>query len=165
MGRRILLVCSGNTCRSPMAERLLAARARALGLDLVVSSAGLSALEGEPATPEARAALRRRQLDAEGHRARRLTEELVREADLVLTMTSAHKQGLLARFPEAAGKVFTLGEFAEGPAGGDVEDPYGRGEEAYEQCAARLERLVEQAVQRLAAEGAGPGQQPAECGT
>jgi len=112
---RILFVCTGNTCRSPMAEKLAAKMLERLNLgdNIQVMSAGLAALPGEPASSGAFEALRRDGVDLSDHRAKQLTKRMVEEADLILTMTASQKRHLLELYPMSAGKVFVLKEFAE----------------------------------------------------
>lgn len=114
--RTLLLVCTGNTCRSSMAEALARQylEEKKRKAELQVISAGLAAVEGAPATPEAIQAAGELGADLRGHRARHLTPELVEQADLILTMTREHKQEILRRMPQARGKVYTLKEFAGG---------------------------------------------------
>ena len=117
--QRILFVCTGNTCRSPMAAGLFAKMLQERGVTgIAVASAGLAAFDGAPASAEAVEVMRQFGVDLSGHRTRRLTREMVLTADLVLTMTKRHKEAVLALAPEAAGKVFTLREFAGNFAGG-----------------------------------------------
>lgn len=113
--RKILFVCTGNTCRSPMAQAIALELLRSRGLTdrYQVSSAGLSAWPGAPASPQAREALAMAGIELEGHRSSQLTVEQVRQADLILTMTAAQKRTLLQSYPEAEGKVFLLREYAE----------------------------------------------------
>jgi protein-tyrosine phosphatase len=110
----ILVICTGNICRSPMAEgflrRLLAARAPTAGFR--VSSAGTSAWDGSAATREAVEAAVERDTDISGHSARRLTPDLVEDADLVVGMTAEHRDRAAGMAPGAADRVFTLKELA-----------------------------------------------------
>ncbi|MGI9822625.1 low molecular weight phosphatase family protein [Agromyces sp. Marseille-Q5079] len=109
----VLVVCTGNICRSPMAERILAARLAAAGIrDVRVSSAGTMALTGQPMTPEAAAQAARFGADPDGHVSRQLTEQTVQSADLVLTATRAHRAEVAELVPRAARRAYTLREFA-----------------------------------------------------
>lgn len=155
---RVLLVCTGNTCRSPLAAALLRRQAAARGLSLEVWSAGTGALPGAAATPEAVQVAGEAGLSLAGHRATALTEGMVRAADLVLTMTRAQRRQVVDLAPAAADKVLTIKEFAfrDAKEWGDVADPLGGGLEAYRESLADLARAVEAVVARLA-EAAGRG--------
>lgn len=108
----ILVVCTGNICRSPMAEGFLRAfLEERLGDDApLVASAGLAAWEGSGPTPEAVAAAAELGVDISGHRARGIVPELVQTPDLVLAMTAGQRGALAESFPEVAGRIFTLKE-------------------------------------------------------
>lgn len=148
--RSILLVCSGNTCRSPMAAAILAKLlGDEPGLDVIeVGSAGTSAWDGLPATEGAYLVAMERGLDLSGHRSRVVTREMLRETDLVLTMTREHRERVKALGGE--GKTYTLAEY-----GGtdhtppDVPDPFGDEVAAYREVAATLDQMLRHAVVRL----------------
>lgn len=133
---RVLTVCSGNICRSPMAEGLLRAR---LGPARRVASAGLQAVVGRPADPEAVALLRERGIDISSHVARQLTPELLAEFDLVLVMEDAQRVELERLARSARGRVHRIGKFG----GFEVEDPHRRGRPAFERALALIERGVD----------------------
>ena len=134
MPTRVLMVCQGNICRSPMAEALL--RARVAGVQ--VGSAGIAALVGAPADPLAQAVMREKGIDLSSHRARQLTPELIAHVDLVLVMESAQLRMIERHAPAARGKVQRLGRFGDF----DIPDPYGDGREAFEQAYERIARGV-----------------------
>jgi protein-tyrosine-phosphatase len=122
---KLLFVCTGNACRSPMAEYLLRDR---LGPDSAwtVESAGTAAADGLPATPEAVRVLAEAQIDLSPHRSRRLTADLVEQADIVVVMTRMHQAEVLMRFPGARDKTFLFASFGTEPEIRDIPDPIGQ---------------------------------------
>jgi protein-tyrosine-phosphatase len=139
----ILIVCTGNTCRSPMAEVLLRNKIQRenFARQIIVSSAGVAVWGEGGASKEAQSAMGQRGINMENHRSRRLLFEDVVAADLLLTMTNSHKAAVLSLMPEAANKVFTLAEFAG--ENKDVSDPYGGDIGIYEACAVEIEKMLE----------------------
>jgi tRNA threonylcarbamoyl adenosine modification protein (Sua5/YciO/YrdC/YwlC family) len=143
----MLVVCSGNTCRSAMAEglaRQMLAQERGIAPEdlenagLRVISAGTLAHGGMPAAPEAVESLRKFGVDLTRHRSRSISPEMIHEADVIYCMTNAHRQSVLALSPAAEGKTFLLD-----PAG-DIEDPMGSDLTTYQRCAERLRRRLAQ---------------------
>lgn len=147
----LLFVCTGNTCRSPLAEALARDHLRRRGWAHVeVASAGTHAEEGEPAAKHSVVVGERRGLDLAAHRSRPLTPELVAWADLILVMGAGHLTPV--RWMGGAEKVALIGDFA---AGGDargvsVPDPYGGDESTYARTLAVLDEMLDAVFARLA---------------
>ncbi|WCK54359.1 low molecular weight protein arginine phosphatase [Aneurinibacillus sp. Ricciae_BoGa-3] len=109
---RILFVCTGNTCRSPMAEKLLRKMAAERGMDIEVKSAGLFASPGSAASPQAVHVLGKRGI-TESHQSQPATSELLDWADLILTMTESHRDSLLQKYEHLQSKIYTLKEYTD----------------------------------------------------
>lgn len=138
---KILLVCTGNTCRSPMAAALLANRTAKAGMtdQISIESAGIAAWR-QPASAHAQTVMRQVGLSVDKHCSKQLDMALLTSADLVLTMTAAHKQALYGMAAGMEGKIYTLAEFAGDTS--DVSDPFGGSEAEYRECAGQIERLL-----------------------
>ena len=149
----IVLVCTGNTCRSPMAECLLKHHlAQRLGLTtdqletsgITVQSAGLHTQTGLPPSEQAVAVMADRGLDLAGHRSQPAQMQQLEHADLVLTMTRQHRELLLAHVPHLADRIRTLR-----PDGGDIADPIGGSVQDYRECAEQIEQGLLTWIDRL----------------
>src|SRR5260370_27450468 len=128
--KTILFVCTGNVCRSPMAEGLFG-RMIAERPDLRVLSAGVSTYPGQPPSAHAVEVLDELGVDISQHRSRPLSEKVVEEADWIVAMTRSHLDSIIYLFPRAAEKVYLLREFEPGATSLDVADPIGIGLEAH----------------------------------
>ncbi|HOE00510.1 MAG TPA: low molecular weight protein arginine phosphatase [Kiritimatiellia bacterium] len=126
--RQILVVCTGNTCRSPMAAGWLSKKLAGKGW--VVQSAGVAAWPGQPAAAEAIEAMREIGCDISGHRTRAVETKMVADARYILVMTAGHQREIVARFPLAENKVFLVHGFGVQEAC-DVSDPVGMPLETY----------------------------------
>ncbi|MCX7748880.1 MAG: low molecular weight protein arginine phosphatase [Clostridia bacterium] len=161
--KQILFVCTGNICRSSMAEglfRKMIERDEKLKGKISTASAGTSAFDGEMASSNSVKVLRSEWgVDIRSHRSRAITKELIDKADLILTMTREHKRAIIRFYPDAKQKVFTLKEYVvEGKVDEnleeynfalDVADPYGMPEEVYRRCAFEIQDALQKLVMKL----------------
>jgi len=145
----VLMVCTGNICRSPMAAALLRARLEEEGAcgEWEVLSAGIRAPEGRPASAYAMAEMEERGLDISDHRSQSVTEELMQRADLILAMTRHHAEALKAAFPSQGDLVHLLSEMVGKTY--DVSDPYGGTRLEYAYIAQELEDLIEEGYEGI----------------
>ena len=140
--KEILFVCTGNTCRSPMAEHIFNAMAEREALDVRAISAGVSAFMPMPASHGACAAIERRGGDLSRHVSRQVNEDMLRRCSAVYCMTGAHARMLISRFPDFENKVFLFSE-------SDIPDPFGGDDCEYERTAAEIEAAAERLIQSM----------------
>ena len=141
--KTVLFVCTGNVCRSPMAEGIFRQAVRGRG-DYRVLSAGLGAVEGQPPSPYAVQAVKELGIDISGLRSRMLTAELVQQADYIFGMTHSHLDTVAMLYPQAAEKTFLLREFDEtlDSFEKDISDPIGGSYEVYLNCRDQIEQGI-----------------------
>ncbi len=143
--KRVLFVCTGNTCRSPMAEGIFNKLCLDKGVNARATSAGIFADGGE-ASYNAVKVMKELSVDIEGRRSRMISAEDIDNADVILTMTVSHKD-MLINFLGNNQKIFTLAEYTDNT--GDVPDPFGGDEETYRNCRDTIYDMVEKAVDKL----------------
>jgi low molecular weight protein-tyrosine phosphatase len=138
MINHILIICTGNICRSPMAEALLAHEAGRLNSSAIISSAGLNALIDSPAHPMAQKLLKNKNIDLSQHRARQATPKILLAADLILTMESWQVKKIQNDLPSLYGRVDRLGKWGEY----DIFDPFQKGQDSFSRVFELIERGV-----------------------
>lgn len=145
MFKRILVVCTGNICRSPVAEAMLR---RALP-NKQLSSAGLGAVVGHGVEPTARELAEADGLDVSDHVARQLTREMLQAAELILVMSDGQRRAVADLAPAALGKTMTLGKWLDDGKGRDIPDPYRKSREAFEHVHELLSKATDAWAKRL----------------
>ncbi len=141
MIRRVLVVCIGNICRSPMAEGLFGK----VMPEVQIGSAGISAMVGHGADPIAVQIMAGVGVDISAHRARMLTDAIARDADIILVMDNLQKQQISMQYPYARGKVFRLGEAARQ----DIPDPYRQDPVVFQTVFSLIENGVNEWAKRI----------------
>lgn len=153
--KSILFVCTGNSCRSVMAEGLMKKYLKESGrTDIEIASAGIGAMNGFPPTDETVEVMKEEGIDISGSRSKLITRDMVDKADLVLTMEDMHKKEIIRRAPESASKIHLLKEFGSDPkntknSDNDIEDPIGMPVGIYRECLSQIKKEIERIVKLI----------------
>jgi len=147
--KKILFVCTGNSCRSVMAEGLLRHLLQKKGRnDIQVLSAGVSTIGGMEPTPETVEVMNSMGVDVSGHISQPVTPDLIRHADIIFCMEEFHKEWILSGAPDAAPKTHLLKTFqvSQSMKDANIPDPIGRPKEVYESCLMTIRDAVDRVV-------------------
>ncbi len=146
--KSILVVCTGNSCRSVMAEGFLKKMLNDRK-DISVSSCGISAVNGITPTQETVDVMKESDIDVSGHRSCYLTDEIVKNTDLILAMTGTHKDSILSRLPDAKDKIYLLGSFDDKEKEQNIADPIGMPIDFYKSTRDSIKKSLEQFIKLL----------------
>lgn len=148
---KIMFVCTGNTCRSAMADGLAKKVVKEKQLDIEIYSAGIFAIKGEHASYNSVAIMKEYDVDIVTHTATPIEESNIEEMDLVLCATKKHKMQLVSKYPELAGRTYTIKEYAgddKDSADTDIQDPWGYDLNMYRICAAEISYCVDKILKK-----------------
>lgn len=142
--QNIMFVCTGNICRSAMAEKMLSKRAKEEKIDIEVYSCGTYAENGDYPTWEAIETMKEYNIDITSHRATNISKSNIENMDVILCATKNHKNIVLQLYPQLEGKVYTMKEYVGKTENGlDISDPWGYSIEIYRKCASEIEEIIE----------------------
>lgn len=148
--QKIMFVCTGNICRSAMADKMLAKKVEEENLDIEVYSSGTFAENGDYPTSEAIEVMEEYGVDLRTHRATNIRKSNIEEMDLILCATTNHKNMVLQLYPNLAGQVYTMKEYVGETADGiDISDPWGYDLAVYRKCATEIEKIIQKIVDKM----------------
>lgn len=149
---KIMFICTGNICRSAMAEGMMRKLVQEQNKEAEVYSCGIYAETGDYATYNAVEAASKYDADISNHRATNIRDSKIEEMDVILCATISHKQSVLYLYPELEGKVFTIKEYAKLDKNGqymDIKDPWGYDMDVYENCAKEIKECLDIIINKI----------------
>ncbi|MCT4592755.1 MAG: low molecular weight protein arginine phosphatase [Anaeromicrobium sp.] len=145
----ILFVCTGNTCRSPMAEGLMKKLIEKHNLNINIYSAGIFTMDGLSPSENSILAMEEIGINIRDYKSNTITKELINKSHIILTMTKNHKEKILQIIPEISNKLYTLKEYTKIKAYSDISDPYGQNLNVYKACRDEINRALEMIISEL----------------
>lgn len=147
---KIMFVCTGNICRSAMAEVIFKKMAEEKNKNIEVYSCGTTAYTGDWSTEDAIEVMKEYQIDLKKHRATNIRESKIEEMDLILCATRTHKYSVINSYPQLKEKVYTIKEYAqEDTTSLDISDPWGNSIQIYRQCAEEIKESLEKIIEKI----------------
>lgn len=146
---KVMFICTGNTCRSPMAQGLLEKMAKDREKQIEVYSCGTHAINGNTASSHAIEVMEKRGIDLTKHRATNIKDANIYNMDYIFCVTQNHKDYVLQLYPELKGKVYTIKEYLKNvDKNQDIKDPWGYDVHTYEEVAQELENCIESMIDK-----------------
>ena len=147
---RIMFICTGNICRSAMAEAILRKTAEEKDKNIKAYSCGIFAENGAYPTREAIGTMKEYDIDLTEHRATNIRESNIKDMDIILCATIAHKNNVINMYPDLKDKIYTIKEYAGYPENNwDIKDPWGTGLETYRRCAGEIEDCIKKIMEKI----------------
>lgn len=150
--KKIVFICTGNVCRSPMAEHYMQGKIKELKKDeeYIIDSCGIYANPGEKATKNAIEAIKEYGIDMESHRAKNIYQINLEDFDLIIGLTNQHKENIIRLFPTIKNKVYTLKEYVDPSISyKDIDDPWGFNIYIYKSCAKEIVDYVDKLIKKF----------------
>lgn len=146
--QKIMFICTGNICRSAMAEGIMKKKVEDQGIDVKVYSCGVYAEDGDGATYNACEAAKEYDVDITQHKATNIRNSNIQDMDIILCATKGHKRLVLQLYPNLSNKVFTMKEFANGKEE-DISDPWGYDMSTYTRCAEEIVQAIDKTIEKI----------------